>query len=245
MDYRAMTYNIRSGRNLDGALDIGFAAAVLSEADPDFVGLQEVRSHTADVGPVNQAQQLGERLGWNWRFGKSIDHDGGAYGNAFLTKHPILESEVIHIPDAPEGSGPYQEHRTLFRNVIDWSGTRLVILCTHYGLCEAEQRLAVRATLEQIAKERDPLVFLGDLNMTPENPCLDPIFALLRDTAERKPVPLTFPSGEPNAKIDYIFTDSTQRTLSLRSMNTQNSDHRPLLATIAPESSGAASCRTR
>lgn len=239
MRYRAMTYNIRSGRNLAGTLDIGFAAQVLREADPDFAGLQEVRSHTGDIGPVNQAEQLGERLGWNWRFGKSIVYGGGEYGNAFLTKHPILESQVIDIPDAPEGSGPYQEHRTLFRNVIDLSGTRLVVLCTHFGLCEAEQRLAIQTALEQLARERDPVVLLGDLNMKPENPCLNPLYDALLDTAERKPMPLTFPSGEPKAKIDYIFTDTHQKHIDLTAMDTQNSDHRPLLATIALEASCA------
>ncbi|HML47763.1 MAG TPA: endonuclease/exonuclease/phosphatase family protein, partial [Clostridia bacterium] len=159
----------------------------------------------------------------------------GEYGNAFLTKHPILESDVIHIPDAPEGSGPYQEHRTLFRNVIDLSGTRLVVLCTHFGLCEAERRLAVQAALDQLARERDPVVLLGDLNMEPDDPCLSPLYGALSDTAERKPTPLTFPSGEPKAKIDYIFTDARQKHRDLATVDTQNSDHRPLLATIALE----------
>ena len=50
-----MTYNIRSGRNMAGDLNIAHAAQTISDLAPDIVGLNEVRSHSADVGPVNQA----------------------------------------------------------------------------------------------------------------------------------------------------------------------------------------------
>ena len=56
MKLSAMTYNIRSGRNMAGELNIAYAAQVIGELAPDLVNLNEVRARSADVGPVNQAQ---------------------------------------------------------------------------------------------------------------------------------------------------------------------------------------------
>ena len=74
-----MTYNIRSGRNMAGDLNIAHAAQTISDLAPDIVGLNEVRSHSADVGPVNQAEQLGELLPIKRGLGVSSVIPGGSY----------------------------------------------------------------------------------------------------------------------------------------------------------------------
>ena len=99
MNLTAMTYNIQSGRDLSRDLNIDHAVSVIRAVHPDFVALNEVRSHTQDVGNVNQAWELGRLTGYYPLFGRSIDVSGGEYGNAFLTRLPLVESEVVHIPD--------------------------------------------------------------------------------------------------------------------------------------------------
>lgn len=234
MNITAMTYNIQSGKNLYKERDIDFSASVIRKIQPDFAVINEVRSHTEDIGPVNQAQELGRLTGYYPVFGRSIDILGGEYGNAFLTRHPLLETEVIPIPNPPEEEREqYFEPRTILRSVIDVKGRRITVLGTHFGLSPAEQRLAVQTATETIRREENPVILMGDLNMTPDDEIIQPLLAALHDTADNRPAPKSFPSGKPEIKIDYIMHTEEIRTISLRSVNTQCSDHRPLIANLA------------
>lgn len=233
MNITAMTYNIQSGHNLDRQLNIDYAASVIREVQPDFAVINEVRSHSTLTGPVDQANELGRLAGYYPVFGKSIDLQVGEYGNAFLTRHPLLETEVIQIPDVPEGEREgHFEHRTIQRSVIDVKGRRITVLGTHFGLSPAEQRLAVQKAVETIKKEENPVILMGDLNVTPDNEILQPMFSVLKDTADGALTPKTYPSGKPKIKIDYIFHSEHFKKISMRSMNTQRSDHRPLIARL-------------
>ena len=231
MPFTAMTYNICSGRNLAREQNIAFAAAVISAVRPDFCGVNEVRAFTSDA-PYDQADALGRLTGYYPVFGKSIDVAGGDYGNAFLTRRPLLEREVIHIPDRFEPGVEHVEHRTLLRVVLELDDGPATIFQTHFGLSEAEQRAAVETAVAAIAKETSPVILMGDLNMEPDNPILRPLLDALIDSAGERDEVRTFPSGTPGVKIDYILHSGAFRTLSLRSMDTQNSDHRPLIATL-------------
>ena len=231
MTITAMTYNICSGRNLAREQNIEFAAAVIRTVQPDFCGVNEVRAFTTDA-PYDQADALGRLTGYYPVFGKSIDVAGGEYGNAFLTRHPLRAREVIHIPDRFAEGARRVEHRTLLRCVIDVDGAPLTVFATHFGLTDAEKQSAVETALDAVRRETNPVILMGDLNMVPGDAILAPLFEALRDTAGRKDEIRTFPSDAPSIKIDYIFHSDALRTLSLRSMDTQNSDHRPLIAEL-------------
>ena len=231
MKFTAMTYNICSGRNLAREQNIEFAAAVIREIQPDFCGVNEVRAFTTDA-PYDQADALGRLTGYYPVFGKSIDVAGGVYGNAFLTRHPLLAHEVIHIPDRFAEGARRVEHRTLLRCVISLGGAPVTVLQTHFGLTDAEKQSAVETALEALRRETNPVILMGDLNMEPNDPILAPLFDALTDTAARTDEIKTFPSDRPTIKIDYIFHSDAFRTLSLRSVDTQNSDHRPLIAEL-------------
>ncbi len=229
MRLTVMTYNICSGRNLAREQDIGFAAAVIRNVQPDFCGVNEVRVGTADA-PYDQADALGRLTGCYPVFGKSIDVAGGEYGNAFLTRHPLLEREVIHIPDRFGAGGRHVEHRTLLRCVLSLDGAPVSVFATHFGLTDPEKQAAVETAVSAVARETNPVLLMGDLNMEPGDPILAPLFAALADTAGRKDEIKTFPSGRPEIKIDYILHSAGLKTLGVRSLDTQNSDHRPLIA---------------
>ncbi len=232
MRITAMTYNICSGHNLRREQDIGFAAAVIRQVQPDFCGVNEVRAFTKDA-PYDQADALGRLAGYYPVFGRSIDVAGGRYGNAFLTRRPLLEREVIDIPDRFAEGAKRVEHRTLLRCVIALDGAPVTVFSTHFGLTDMEKQSAVETALAAAARETNPVILMGDLNMQPDDAILRPLLGALRDTAEGRAEPLTFPSDTPSVKIDYILHSDGFTTLSLRSPDTQNSDHRPLIAELA------------
>ena len=106
--------------------NIEFAAEVIRAVQPDFCGVNEVRAFTTDA-PYDQANALGRLAGYYPVFGRSIDVAGGTYGNAFLTRHPLLSSDVIDIPDRFAPGERRVEHRTILRCAIDLGGAPVTI----------------------------------------------------------------------------------------------------------------------
>jgi len=231
MKLKAMTYNICSGNNLQRDRNLAYAAEIINLVQPDIVTVNEVCKNTA-YAPQHQADVLGSLTGYYPIFGRSIDIAGGEYGNAFLTRRPLMEYEVIHIPDRTSEERNYYEHRTLLRAVIDVGGRKVTVLSTHFGLAKVEQESAVETALAVLERETNPVILMGDLNMEPDDPILQPLLKVLNDTAEGADFIKTFPSDEPRIKIDYILHSDEFRTVALSSMNTQNSDHRPLFAEL-------------
>ena len=231
MKLTAMTYNIFSGKNLHRDLNLEHSASVIRQVQADFVTLNEVRSHTSDIGPVDQADELGRLTGYYPIFAKTIDVLGGDYGIAFLSRLPVLESQTIHIPD-PERVGDYHyEHRCILRCVLLAREKKITVFTTHFGLAPSEQESAVQTALALIEKETNPVLFMGDLNAEPATPEVKALFEALSDTCKGQEI-LTFPSDEPRIKIDHILYKGGWNVIGIRSMNTQNSDHRPLIAEL-------------
>ena len=231
MKLKVMTYNIASGNNLAKERDLKYAASVINQVQPDFVTVNEVCNNTA-YAPLHQANELARLTGYYPLFGKSIDIAGGEYGNAFLTRCPLMEHEIIQIPDRKSEERAYYEHRTILRAVVEVQGRRLTVLSTHFGLAMVEHEAAVETALEVLKKEENPVILMGDLNMSPDKERIQPLLDALNDTAGGKDEIKTFPSDGPTQKIDYIMHSGEFKTLAVWSMDTQCSDHRPLMAEL-------------
>src|SRR5579863_5352751 len=90
------SYNIQRGIGLDLRRDIGRTADVLAELDCDVVGLQEVVVRDGEARD-DQARYLADRLGMDVVIGATRPHNGGLYGNAVLTRLPILRVERFDL----------------------------------------------------------------------------------------------------------------------------------------------------
>jgi endonuclease/exonuclease/phosphatase family metal-dependent hydrolase len=74
---------------------------------------------------------------------------------------------------------------------------------------------------------------MGDFNVRPENPVLDPIRKRMKDTAEAFTAPKSsFPSDAPKSKIDYIFVSPDIEIVCADIPPIVASDHRPHTATL-------------
>src|SRR5262249_43423682 len=91
---RGLTFNIWS-RPRSWEHGIELIRAGLRQLSPDLVGLQEV----VEIGGRSQADTLREGLGYEAAFGFVQEHAGGVrFGNAVLSRWPILESESLPLP---------------------------------------------------------------------------------------------------------------------------------------------------
>ena len=196
-----MTYNIRHGIGLDGVLDLERTARVIEAAQVDIVILNEVDHGTSRSFGVHQADSLGALLDLFSLFGPSIDYDGGQYGNALLSRYPIIDFRVVDL-----STDSLLEGRSVFISRIDVSGDTLVILGTHLGLSEEERLEQVQLIIQNLPKE-SRMILAGDFNFEPNSECYVILTQLFRDglvefTAEPA---LTFPADNPHRRIDYIF----------------------------------------
>ena len=96
----------------------------------------------------------------------------------------------------------------------------------HFGLNADEQENAAATVVANLEPTR--CVLMGDFNVTPEKPVLDPIRAVMFDTAELFDEPkFSFPSDVPHCKIDYLFTSKDIKVLAADIPAIVASDHRP------------------
>jgi endonuclease/exonuclease/phosphatase family metal-dependent hydrolase len=237
MKLKIMTYNVCSGRNFDNdrIINIRDAGKVIQKYAPDIVGLNEMRSlGHIDQDFTDQAKTLADMLGYHYYFARAIQFEGaGPYGNALLSRFPILAAETHLVEDPPvKDEEVYYETRCVLKAELDIPGG-LSVYVSHYGLACSEERNAVKKTLELIQKDSQPIVFMGDLNMQPHDEKLLPIYEVLIDTAKASgDMLLTFPSDKPDRKIDYIFVSEKITVLSAQAPAETTSDHRPYIAEI-------------
>lgn len=239
MQCKVMTYNIQSCSDFEekrlGSQEK--LIAYLRQTDADVVVLNEVRDIPGNPLTEDQAGFIARGLGWNYRFAKAIDLYDGSYGNAFLTRHPIKSFSVTPIPLKPltpdEEHPHWREARCVFRAEVEIDGEELVVFGSHFGLSAGEQKYAVEITSALLDAETKPHIFMGDLNMEPDNPILAPIFARMKDTATvMKEQKLSHVSDQPTVKIDYVFVSEGIRVQDADIPVSLISDHRPHWAII-------------
>src|SRR5437867_2636498 len=73
---RVLTYNIHHGEGRDGEFDMPRLARVITNVQPDLVGLQEVDVGTSRASGVDQLSELAQLTGMHGQFGKAMDYKG-------------------------------------------------------------------------------------------------------------------------------------------------------------------------
>ena len=211
-------------------IDFDVMSDAINCCNADIVGLNEVFDEGLDEEYTNQAAELSKRTGLKYYyFAEAINEDGNPYGNAILSRLPIISAETIHIPDPnPKTGNRYYETRGMLKVKLENGYT---VLVSHFGLNTDEQASAVKTAIANLEEEKT--ILMGDFNCEPEDFVLNPLREKLKDTATlfKKPL-LSFPSDKPDRKIDYIFVTNDVKVLSADIPEIIASDHRPHIAVI-------------
>lgn len=237
MKIKFMSYNTQHCLNfITREIDFDIIADTIKKCEADIIGLQEIRDEGQDADYQSQAKIIAEKLGYHYYYFAEAIRFGGVnpYGNAIISRYPIISAETIMIPD-PEIKkyDGYYETRCLLKATIDVRNG-LNVLVSHFGLNPDEQKNAVETVVSNIPKEH--CVLMGDFNMEPDNQILNPIMQGLQDTAKFfSTYKLSFPSDTPKVKIDYIFVSKDLKVEYADIPEIISSDHRPHVATIELE----------
>lgn len=229
---KIMTFNTQHCLNyLEQKIDFEIMADAINKCGAEVVGLNEIRHWSEHPEYDDQAANLSRLTELKYHyFAKAIAFDGiHPYGNALISKLPIIEAKAIIIPDPdPKTGNGYYETRCVLKAKLE---NGLTVLSVHFGLNRDEQENAVKTVLENIENEK--CILMGDFNVLADSDIIKPIREKFKDTADLFTEPLlSFPSDKPQIKIDYIFVSPDIEVVSADIPAIVASDHRPHVAEI-------------
>lgn len=241
---RVVAYNIRHGRGTDDRVDLERVADVLRALDADVITLQEVDDRTERTGGVDQVAVLAQLLGYEGVHGPHRPYQGGFYGNAVLTRLPVVRQETHPIPGASGSALAVHETVVALTAGADASTggransaldpTRVSVVSVHLAGSPEERMAQADRVSEIFADVEHPVVLAGDFNGRPDDP------VVRRLAAEWEVLPKsgdagTYPAGLPDREIDFVMIRPRGALRPLEHVVVPEavaSDHRPLLAVL-------------
>jgi endonuclease/exonuclease/phosphatase family metal-dependent hydrolase len=206
-------------------------AAVIEAEQPDFVFLSEVLVECGPC-PVNQGLSVAQATGMHlWAFGENFNFGLPFYrivsGNVILSRWPI---EVVANPSLA-GRRPFyvtKNNRRVLYCATQIGGRRVLLASIHNDSFDKDNNgRQMRQILDFVGDQ--PAILAGDFNAHPDWPAIE----LIRKSGRFAGAiegPLTFPADRPERRIDYIFAPASWKLLEHRVIETDVSDHLPIVA---------------
>lgn len=236
---RITTYNIHKCRGLDRRVRPQRIAEVLKQIDADIIALQEVVGMDEAAREYNQVHAIADELGYDFRIGENRKLRGGAYGNALLSRLPILSDrnqDLTWRKNEPRGCleviiAPHKNAPA--------SAPLLHIYNVHLGTAFFERRYQAHRLLEVIGSESDaaaPRIVLGDFNEWTRGLASQLLSHHLNSAKpeQRFLRARSYPGVLPLLHLDHIYYDSLLELQNIRVHRSRlaflASDHVPIVA---------------
>jgi endonuclease/exonuclease/phosphatase family metal-dependent hydrolase len=227
---RVMTYNLHNGFNTEGYLGMEALANVIEESQPDIIVLQEISRGWVISGRLDMLVWLSQRLDMPYVSGPTADP---LWGNAILSRYPILECESYELPP-----------RDLFIlrgftvALIDiGGGEQLKVIATHFHHLEEDSDIRQQQSpvILDFWDDANNTVILGDFNAEADSPEIAMLqeAGLVDAAAHVSSSPAnTFDSVGRYQRIDYIWASPDLTVEEVFVPGTTASDHLPVIAVI-------------
>lgn len=219
-------------------------ATLLIDLDPDIVALQEIDEDSRWNGHLDLLEYLREKTGIAFSaYGMHNRHDGKFrlnYGNAFLSKHPIIQDEVVAFDKKKIGSKGFLYCRCdTPLGLLDFINVHLDFKSKKSRLiqCHEIKKFVLNKEIEyDIYSPMTPFV-MGDFNAQMKSQPDAARFLLEEVSAHSHyrsyPVKAaTYPSYLPRKAIDYIFVPEAYHVSHSEVIRRKVSDHNAVLVEI-------------
>jgi endonuclease/exonuclease/phosphatase family metal-dependent hydrolase len=231
---RVMSYNLHSGFDVQGRMDLEAIAQTIESEQADIVALQEVsRGWVVDTS-ADMLTWLSQRLNMPYVWGPTTD---ALWGNAILSRYPIEQAQIHAMPNH-EAVRPA---RGFIDATLNIGGQPLHVIATHLHHIGADGALRVPQVQALLAAwaQRPATIVLGDLNALPDSPEMQ----LLREaglmdaftSSAASGEGFTFRSDDLNRRIDYVYHSPDLIARDFHVNPSQASDHAAIAVTLATE----------
>jgi endonuclease/exonuclease/phosphatase family metal-dependent hydrolase len=237
---RLATFNIKHGAPANGYEgDPEAVAAACAALEADVLALQEVDDAIPRSGRADLAAMAARAAGMKVVFAPTIRIRGGRYGNALLVKGEIEGTEVLSLTGARwlqgrRGGGRvfpvWREPRNAIIATVRVGGQRLSVAATHLATQRDVSKKQLPQAVARLQTKPPPWVLMGDLNRTTQDVVSEPLL----DSMELVRGPATFPSWNPQRRIDHIaIRGLTLHPDSVKAVRSPHvSDHLALVAEV-------------
>lgn len=230
--FRVMTYNIHHGEGLDGRVDLRRIAELIQAERADIVALQEVDKGVERTARRDLPAELAALTGMTCIFSNNYHYQGGEYGNAVLTRFPVVRWTNRHFKMLRPG-----EQRGILQLVLNVHGRELLFLNTHIDYrADDSERWANVGELEELLNQYAglPTIMCGDFNDIPESRVCRRIAETFDDVWTRvgDGDGFTIPVKQPRKRIDYIWISRDKLVEPRKAWVpwSDASDHLPVMA---------------
>lgn len=238
---KILAYNIAKGFVHQGGVSFASEASVtarmeqiatlINNEQPDLVFLSEAILECGP-SPVNQVEFLAEKTGMaSWAFGENFNFGLPGYritsGNAILSRASLTPVANLSLAGRQPFYITKNNRRILFcRTTI--AGREVLLGSIHTDSFNLENNLAqTKQILEFCASE--PAILAGDFNCRPNESSIPYLLSTCRFVGSTKNI-FTFPTDEPDRRLDYIFVPAGWEPLEERILSGTASDHRAVVA---------------
>ena len=239
IEVNILTFNIHHGRGTDKKVNLKRISHIIKESNADVIGLNEVDKYFAKRSYFkNQIDCLANDLNMNYVYGPTISiyeketNVLRQYGNALLTRLPILEFNNIpfdFLPNVIEG-------RSMLTAKLQIGQIIFYTAVTHLSPTPFLHKKQTSFILEHMNKLNHSIIILGDWNMKPHSKSWKNMIKYYLDawTVTNLDKGYTYPSTRPKLRLDYIFVTKEINVLQTKVITKQreSSDHLPLFAKV-------------
>jgi endonuclease/exonuclease/phosphatase family metal-dependent hydrolase len=228
LELRVLHWNVHSWRDDKNAPNRDRVADLVAATDPDVVSLVEVDEAWNTSSTLDE---LAIRCGYASIFSPTLefgqDEPAGGFGNAILTRLPILavrQRQLMWPVPGYDGSEPSEPRTAVFVKLqVGAQGTWIV--STHLPRTDEHTRThAVRRLMTMVHGLNQPWLLVGDFN----TPAAAWIQGHGRVRAHPDPPIATYPTKQPVEAIDYCVAPASQH-VEAEVLTVQGSDHLALL----------------
>ncbi|MGE5454798.1 MAG: endonuclease/exonuclease/phosphatase family protein [Methylocystaceae bacterium] len=245
MDFKALTWNIKSGHYQDenSTLPVGnqyllAIAQVIANLQPDVVCLQEVEVSNPRSCGLDQTQEICAELNrltgqyWHQFFLAARQMNPGYFGNAIISPHHLQMRRELSLPRF-QG----RETRSCLVTNITAGGQTFQVGTFHLGMKdEAAQAAMIKDWLQKSPLSRDHLLLGGDLNCDANSKTYQVMreYGFVLNDAGPRGCTFRYYANTNNPQIDFWFTtpDLAPDPQQSQIIPVDISDHRPLLCTV-------------
>lgn len=218
---------------MDNRRSVERVADVICGYRADVVCLQEVHRWLPLSRMQDQPRLLSRVLGMRCYYLPSYHVGPGSFGNAILTNLPVREHRRRPLPNHGERKSPVflLERRALISAEVETEAGTILVMTTHFSLNRFDRLKSVERIRELVVEIDSPVVLCGDLNARPQSEEMRFLAEKcgLVDAGRAENTP-TYPAGNPDARIDYVWHSPALICVELAAGDSQASDHLPVMA---------------
>ena len=230
--FRVVSYNLHSGRSAAGDEVFDQQVEFLRTLSPDLLAVQEVDRDWPRSANVDQSRALALALDMRGFFSPNllgpwmVGRNTYQYGIAVFWRGGAEMLGGAALPGVPG-----REHRGLAYVEIETRQGGLIFGNIHLGRSPAERSAQAEFVAEWLTSRSLPTILAGDFNMIPGSPEYHRLVAAATDVTAGLDL-VTFPDDVPDRQRDYVFITAGLRAGSVATIDSDLSDHRPVIVEI-------------